>query len=202
VTCVTAARTRNRRGEGPRLRAEILAAASRILAETGSEEAVTLRAVARAVGISAPSIYAHFEDRAAIVDAVVDQAFADFRAALARGADGIADPVERLRAGCAAYLDFASHDRNRYRLLFERRDLIPDHTMSPTQWESFAFLVDSVQRCIDAGRSQSTDATGDACAIWTALHGYAVLHSGLPGFPWPPEPEMLDRIVYGLGHIR
>jgi AcrR family transcriptional regulator len=200
--CVTTTRERNRRGEGPRLRADILAAASQILAETGSEEAVTLRAVARGVGISAPSIYAHFADRAAIVDAVVEQAFVDFRAALARGADAITDPVERLRAGCAAYLDFAANDRNRYRLLFERRDLIPDRTVSQTQSDSFGFLVEAVQRCIDAGRSASTDATGDACAIWTALHGYAVLHTGLPGFPWPPEAEMLDRIVYGLGHIR
>jgi AcrR family transcriptional regulator len=183
------------------LRADILAAASQILAETGSEEAVTLRAVARAVGISAPSIYAHFEDRAAIVDAVVEQAFTDFRAVLGRAADDITDPVERLRAGCAAYLDFAEHDRNRYRLLFERRDLIPGRVVSEIQQDSFGYLVESVQRCIDAGRSDSTDATGDACAMWTALHGYAVLHTGLPGFPWPPGPEMLDRIVYGLGHI-
>jgi AcrR family transcriptional regulator len=49
-------RARNRRGEGSKLRADILAAATRLLEQTGSEEAVTLRAVARQVGISAPSI--------------------------------------------------------------------------------------------------------------------------------------------------
>jgi AcrR family transcriptional regulator len=198
---VTELRERNRRGQGAKLRDDILAAARRLLEESGSEEAVTLRAVAREVGISAPSIYAHFEDRTAIVEAVVDQAFTDFRTAIVRGAEGITDPVGRLRGGCAAYLDFAQRDRNRYRLLFERRDLIPDRAMSPVQADSFAFLVDAVQRCIDAGRSTSVDATGDACAIWTALHGYAVLHTGLPAFPWPPEPEMLDRIVLGLGHV-
>jgi AcrR family transcriptional regulator len=202
VIHVTTLRERNRRGHGTKLRDDILAAATQILTETGSEEAVTLRAVARAVGISAPSIYAHFEDRTAIVEAVVDQAFTDFRTAVVRGAEGIDDPVDRLRGGCAAYLDFAQRDRNRYRLLFERSDLIPDRPMSPVQAESFAFLVDAVQRCIDAGRSSSADATGDAAAIWTALHGYAVLHTGLPGFPWPPEPDMLDRIVLGLGHVR
>jgi AcrR family transcriptional regulator len=196
-----AARERNRRGEGAKLRDEILAAATRLLEETGSEEAVTLRAVARAVGISAPSIYAHFDDRSAIVEAVVDQAFKDFRAAIVRGAEPESDPVERLRCGCAAYLEFAEQHRNTYRVLFERRDLIPGRSISPVQSDSFAFLVDGVQRCIDAGRSTSRDAVGDACAIWTALHGYAVLHVGLPAFPWPPEPDMLDRIVYGLGHI-
>lgn len=201
--CVTemATRARNRRGEGARLRDEILTAATRLLEETGSEEAVTLRAVARGVGISAPSIYAHFPDRSAIVEAVVDQAFTDFTAAIVAGVGMASDPVERLRGGCAAYLDFAERHRNRYRLLFERRDLIPGGQMTQVQRDSFAILVAALQTCIDAGRSTSRDAFGDACAMWTALHGYATLHVGLPGFPWPPEPDMLDRIVYGLGRI-
>lgn len=200
--CVTdATRTRNRRGEGAKLRDEILAAASRLLEETGSEDAVTLRAVARGVGISAPSIYAHFTDRSAIVEAVVDQAFTEFTRAIETGVSAASGPVERLRAGCAAYLDFADRHRNRYRLLFERRDLIPRQQMTPAQRDSFAILVDALQGCIDAGRSTSRDAFGDACAIWTALHGYSVLHNGLPRFPWPSRSEMLDRIVYELGKI-
>jgi AcrR family transcriptional regulator len=196
-----ATRARNRRGEGAKLRDEILAAASRLLEETGSEEAVTLRAVARGVGISAPSIYAHFPDRSAIVTAVVDQAFTDFTQAIEAGVSTASDPVERLWAGCAAYLDFADGHRNRYRLLFERRDLIPGRQVTQAQRDSFAILVDALQSCIDAGRSTSQDAFGDACAIWTALHGYAVLHTGLTGFPWPSRSEMLDRIVYELGKI-
>jgi AcrR family transcriptional regulator len=201
--CVTdmTTRARNRRGEGAKLRDEILAAATRLLEQSGSEEAVTLRAVARGAGISAPSIYAHFADRSEIVEAVVDQAFADFTQAIAAGVGTASDPVERLRGGCAAYLDFADRHRNRYRLLFERRDLIPGRQMTQVQRDSFAILVDAMQSCVDAGRSTSRDAFGDACAMWTALHGYSVLHAVLSGFPWPPEPEMLDRIVYGLGHI-
>ena len=76
------ARRRNRRGEGGKLRADILAGATELLERTGSEEAVTLRAVARQIGISAPSIYPHFPDRDAIVDAIVDDAFGDFNAAI------------------------------------------------------------------------------------------------------------------------
>jgi len=44
----------NRRGEGVRLRSEILAAAAKILDATGDESAVTLRAVARAAGLGGP----------------------------------------------------------------------------------------------------------------------------------------------------
>ena len=118
-------RERNRRGEGGKLRADILAGATELLEETGSEEAVTLRAVARQVGISAPSIYSHFPDREAIVDAIVDGAFADFNAAISAAIDAAASPLARLRAGCAAYLRFAAERPNRYKFLFERQILAP-----------------------------------------------------------------------------
>ncbi len=75
-------RERNRRGEGGRLRADILAGATELLEQTGSEEAVTLRAVARQVGhLSAVDLHP-FPDREAIVDAIVDSAFADFNDAI------------------------------------------------------------------------------------------------------------------------
>ena len=47
-------RPRNRRGEGARLRAEIVDAATALIDESGGD-ALTLRAVARRAGISAPS---------------------------------------------------------------------------------------------------------------------------------------------------
>lgn len=197
-------RGRNRRGEGARLRNDILAAATELLERTGSEEAVTLRAVARQVGISAPSIYAHFADREAIVDAIVNGAFSDFNAAIRAAGDAAVraggGPRARLRAGCAAYLEFAAERPNRYKLLFERQDLINDapEAIPLVQTESFRDLVASVQDCIEAGLSASDDPARDATAIWVALHGFAMLHSSLPGFPWPGTDTMLDRILYGL----
>jgi AcrR family transcriptional regulator len=196
------ARERNRRGEGSKLRADILAGATRLLEQTGSEEAVTLRAVARQVGISAPSIYSHFPDRVAIVDAIVDDAFSDFNGAIYSAIEATADPLARLKEGCAAYLRFAAERPNRYRLLFERHDLIgAADPVPPVRTESFAWLVQSVQACADAGISASTDAQLDSTAIWTALHGYATLHSQLTGFPWPEHEAMIDRIVGGLAGI-
>ena len=59
------------RGQGNRLADDIVRGALAIIERTGSDEAVTLRAVAREVGIAAPSIYAHFADREAIIMAAV-----------------------------------------------------------------------------------------------------------------------------------
>lgn len=70
---------------------------------TPDEQAVTLRAVARRVGIAAPSIYAHFADRQAILLALVRDAFAELGRELS-AADAAAgpDPEQRLRAACTA----------------------------------------------------------------------------------------------------
>jgi AcrR family transcriptional regulator len=202
------ARERNRRGEGARLRDDILAAATELLEQTGSEEAVTLRAVARQVGISAPSIYAHFADREAIVDAIVNDAFSDFNAAILAASEAAVQagggPRARLRAGCAAYLEFAEERPNRYKLLFARQDLIGDAAegVPAVRLESFRELADSVQACIDAGISGSEDPDRDAAAIWVALHGFATLHSAGSGFPWPGTDTLLDRIIDGLAQLR
>jgi AcrR family transcriptional regulator len=202
-------RERNRRGEGARLRDEILAGATELLERSGgSEEAVTLRAVAREVGISAPSIYAHFTDRQAIVDAIVNGAFGDFNRAIQAASDAAArageGPRARLRAMCAAYLEFADERPNRYQLLFERRNLIGvgSEANRLIRIESFDLLVASVQACVDAGISASDDPARDAVAIWAALHGFATLRSFRPQFPWPGPDTMLDRIVSGLAQIR
>ena len=115
----TVTRARNRRGEGARLRDDIVDAAVALLDETGDQAAVSLRAVARRVGIAAPSIYRHFADQPAMMLAVVEQAFDELNAAL-RGARDAAgdDPRERLFAVCAAYLDFAQQHPGRYRTMF------------------------------------------------------------------------------------
>jgi AcrR family transcriptional regulator len=199
------ARERNRRGEGARLRADILAAATELLERTGSEEAVTLRAVARQVGISAPSIYSHFPDREAIVDAIVDDAFRDFNAAIRDASDDAAEagPLAGLRAGCGAYLRFAAERPNRYQLLFERRDFVGDGPprVPELRTESFDLLISGVRACVEAGISASADPKLAATAIWVALHGFATLRPHTPSFGWPDPGALLDRIIDGLAQI-
>jgi AcrR family transcriptional regulator len=201
----SASRPRNRRGEGARLREEILAAATRILEETGSEEAVTLRSVARDVGIAAPSIYAHFPDREAIVNTVVDAAFERLREVVSTvRAERGADPVAALLRGCRAYMHFALDRPGQYRILFGRTALPDVATDAAVQRRIGVFyaLVDSVADCVKAGRSDSTDPFTDATAIWSGMHGAVVLRIVTPRFPWPPLDESIDSMVYRLARIR
>jgi AcrR family transcriptional regulator len=198
-------RPRNPRGEGGKLRGDILAAATEILETTGSLDSVTLRAVARRVGISAPSIYAHFPDRETMLVAVIDDAFAELIDTLNEAIAPVSDPVERLRVGCRAYLRFAQQRPQPYRVMFMRGGG-PDTDTADLGGpdlgaEAFAILVDSIKDCADSGRSSSVDPFADATAVWVAMHGYSILHTGLPGFPWPPADDVFDRIVLRLAGV-
>ena len=70
---MTTTRTRNPRGDGARLRDEILTAATALVDD--GEVPLSLRGVARRAGISAPSIYGHFADLDALVAAMLAQSF-------------------------------------------------------------------------------------------------------------------------------
>ncbi|WP_189093251.1 TetR/AcrR family transcriptional regulator [Deinococcus ruber] len=204
---MTKTRTRNRRGEGVRLRQDILAAAADLL-DRGGEAAVTLREIALTVGISAPSIYAHFTDREAVVAALVSETFdlmeSDLRAAMEQAGP---DPVTRLRALAAAYLDFAVRWPQRYRVLFG--GLWSDRTVQPNVvanstsrmgHSAFGVLLEAVDACQRAGAASDTDPFSDAAGLWAALHGLAQLSAVAPLFPWPAG--LLDQLVSRLALLR
>ena len=127
---------RNARGQGTRLADDIVRGALAIIERTGSDDAVTLRAVAREVGIAAPSIYAHFADREAIIMAAVVKVFDELADRVEQAEAGASDdPVDRLLAGCQAYLDFGLAHPARYGLLFSPRGLAPED-----YWTSYSKL--------------------------------------------------------------
>ena len=204
---MTATRTRNRRGEGAQLRDDIVTAAVALLDETGDESAVTLRAVARRVGIAAPSIYRHFADQPSIMLAVVQQAFDELNAelygALAAAGD---DPRTRLFAVCTRYLEFARRHPGRYRTMFGGLWMPDLETSSLTEADLHALgqvsmdvLVEVLGGCVAAGIATTTDVSADAVALWVGLHGLAHQQSVTVSFPWPAD--IAERLVVALAHL-
>lgn len=202
------ARARNRRGEGGRLREDIVGAAAQLLDEAGDERAITLRSVARKVGIAAPSIYPHFPDQPAIMLAVVQREFADLARRLRAGAaEAGEEPGRRLRAVCATYLAFAESHPERYRTMFGGLWMPDLATSSLTEddlgtlgAESLGVLVDAFEACVAAGEAASDDVPADAVALWLGLHGLAHQRAVSPAFPWPRD--IADRVVSALAHLK
>lgn len=193
----------NPRGQGVRLRREVLDAAAALLAEEPAAGGVTLRAIARRAGVAAPSIYAHFPDRDAVLDTVVAEAFEALAADLGAAAAGVTAPADQLRAVCAAYLAFAADNPGRYRLLFGRSsaDVAAEQHPYDAGLAAFAHLARALKACIEDGSSTSRDAHADAVAVWTYLHGLVLLPPATPGFPWPDTAALLGRVAV-LAHVR
>jgi AcrR family transcriptional regulator len=198
-----ARRARSRRGEGESLRTEILAAAGRLLAERGDEGAVSIRMIADAVGVTPPSIYLHFPDKDALIEAVCEERFKAFDDALEAAAATAETPLDELRARGRAYVRFAVDNPEQYRVIFmtrHERAMSLDELVSPGPDASagaraFGHLVAAVTRATKAGSIASDDPVRTAIYLWSSFHGLVSLLISEPGFPWPPLDALVDGVL-------
>jgi AcrR family transcriptional regulator len=192
---------RGRRGQGERTREDILAAAEALLLATGSEDEVSIRAVADAVGVTAPSIYRHFPDKAHLIFEVCSRQFDRMAEEVAAvlAADPDAPATEQLRAAGRAYARFGLANPEHYRIMFMGHS---DHTPEMYDQEqvlesgAFGMVVALAQRAIDDGllRPELTDATMVAHALWAGVHGLVSLAVAKPDLPAPAVDERLEAL--------
>jgi len=189
-------RSRSRRGEGETLRADLLAATERLMIETGSAEAVSIRAIADAVGVTPPSIYLHFPDKDSLILAVCERHFETFDSVIEGAGRSTDDPVESLRRRGQAYVRFGLENPEPYRILFMTRNDSAQqrNVVVGAGARAFQHLVDAVQRCIDAGAFRPVDPVLAATGVWAAVHGVTSLLISLPGFPWPDIETLVDHV--------
>ena len=100
-------------------REQLLDVTKAIVAERGFH-AVSIEGVARAAGISRPIVYGHFDDLPGLLDALVRRegvrALGQLAAVLPPP-EAVGDPVERLLAGLAGYLEVVRDDPQTWRLV-------------------------------------------------------------------------------------
>lgn len=91
---------------GEKTRQRLVATATRLFAERGYE-ATPIDAVLSETELSRGALYHHFSSKESLFEAVLEQVEADIAAAIIDAVRGLSDPVESLRAGCAAWLEVA-----------------------------------------------------------------------------------------------
>jgi len=198
-------RTPNRRGEGGRLRHDLVVAALRLVDADGLAS-LSLRAVARGAGVSAPSVYRHFTNLDALVAAVLARCFEELIEEIIAGRDRGCNAGDRLLGSARSYLRYAERFPGRYALLFGRAStptgaattLVYDPTGGSER--AFAVLVDAVTPCLDVRHAGAGHASQVATAIWVGLDGFANLRVQRPHFPWPDPDTMLHHLV--LDHVK
>lgn len=185
-----------RRGEGERLREELLAAADRLLLREGDADRVSVRAVAAEAGCAPGAVYLHFADRQELLFSVCERHFAELSRRVA-AAEPHDDPVEALAAMGRAYVEFGTSHPEAYRVLFMTPAApveFTDERVAPAA--AFGHLVAAVERCIEDGRfTRTDDAWLVATGLWTGVHGVTSLLIAKPAFPWPPLDELVTHVV-------
>ncbi len=166
--------------------------------ETGDQSAVSIRAVADAVGVSPPSIYLHFADRNELIFAVCEEQFRHLDESMQQAVHGVDDPHDRIGARGRAYIQFGLDNPEHYRvLMMGRPDTTPDRFIDERLVLTLAFehVVGDVQAAIDAGAMRPGDPILIASGLWMMVHGITRLLIAKPDFPWPERDELLRHVL-------
>jgi AcrR family transcriptional regulator len=207
-----AGRRRAPRGEGDRLREEILVAVGDLLTETQDEAAVSIRAIADRVGVTAPSIYRHFADKDALLDSVCASVFQSMLVGVRGRLSADQEPLQRLRAIGIGYIEFGLANPEHYRLVFMRRDQTMSHLLpgSPTAVpiesplsatalagsEAFSLLLETMTDLVALlPDRERPDVYVAATSMWSLVHGITSLRIAKSGFDWPPYADELDAVL-------
>ncbi|MFO0696258.1 MAG: TetR/AcrR family transcriptional regulator [Polyangiales bacterium] len=186
-------------------RERILRAARELLRSAGPE-GLSLREVARSVGIAAPSIYEHFDGKDALVEALTLDTRSRLRHALERSVE--AAPEEALLAIGLAYVRFALSDPDGFRLLFlQRGSGRASLEQAVPEASPYSVVLRAVSDAALARRVRArstTEVEHIAYGLWALAHGIAVLRlTHLAGMQ--ADFEAADRAAFvaylaGLHH--
>lgn len=184
-------------------RQRLCQAAEQLFAERGIE-AVTMRELAQALGVSPMTPYRYFKDKDAILAAVRAAAFGRFAARLEAAIAQPGDPLNRSRNAGQAYIDFALSEPQAYRLMFDLSQ--PTEGDYPELQSAIVRARRTMTVHIEA-MIQADLLEGDAELIghmfWSVLHGMLMLQ--ITGKLAPTiDPAKLRSLVFqtltrGLG---
>ena len=196
-------RTRSRRGEGDKLREDILEAAERMLVESNDQSLLSIRAIASAVGVTPPSIYLHFADRNELLFAVCERQSREIERAMEAACAGVADPWERLRRRGRAYLAWGLQNPEHYRILMMSHSDATPQRFTDERLAGMAGLqavrADLVAG-IEAGAfDPMSDPLGGSELLWMAVHGMVSLLICKPEFPFG-DPDHVYEAMFELLH--
>jgi AcrR family transcriptional regulator len=164
------------------LRNELLDTAEAHLAAAGVE-ALSLRAMARAVGVSQTAPYRHFSDKAELLAALATRGYqklaADLESAATRAGD---HPIEQMHAFAHSYVNYAVANPELFKLMFgptlQPLESYPE--LYQASRDTYELVRDIMRRGIDQGIFRDEDDHYMANAGWSGIHGLAILKVDTP----------------------
>ncbi len=137
---------------------------------------LTLREVARRVGVSHAAPAHHFGDKAGLLTAYAIEGLEALRRALTAARDAETEPGSRLLAIGLAYVRFASEERGHFAVMFRPEHLnADDPTYREARQAAFEVLLEAVRDVRSDLEPGSADVLFAATGAWSIVHGFATL---------------------------
>jgi AcrR family transcriptional regulator len=172
------------------LRTALLAEAERTVRERGVQD-LSLRELARAVGVSHGAPRRHFPDRQALLDAVAEAGFARLGAELRSAVDGAGEDFQtRLRATAAAYVRFATRDAALLELMFAGKHREPAGALNEASHRAFSVLLDVIEQGQADGALERGEPERVGLVLFATIQGIAALVTG-----GMVDADQLDELV-------
>lgn len=145
--------------------------------KTHGIDKLSLRGLARAVGVSQTAPYRHFEDKNQLLADIATQAFEDLYEATFRYVNPDDTPLVNIGRTGFRYLMFARANPERYKLMFgpSIQNRSNYETMIATGQRGFEVLIGEVERGIQRGEFLNQNPFVLANVLWTQVHGLASL---------------------------
>jgi AcrR family transcriptional regulator len=160
-------------------------------------DALSLRQLAKVVGVSANAAYRHFADKDALLTAMAAEGFRRFAAAQSASVVGLAQAEDRLKASGRAYVAFAQTHPALYRLMFQRMDQVmaDPALMAHCSGGGMAVLLEATSSLVGAPLDDERVRVA-AAACWSLVHGLSSLaQGGQLGVFGLPMPDLIDRVL-------
>lgn len=183
------------------MRADILKA-GRALIRTGGFGALSMRALADAVGVRAPTLYDYFENKDDVLNALFLQGIDEARSYFYRMSASAPPGAARVIGIGLGYCDFAKDHPELFQLLFTRIDAnyVPGESQMDAGQSLFFEFRNEVAQAIEVGDLQEANIDQLTLILWAGVHGIVSLESC--GFQdkclSEPPPDMAASMVASL----
>jgi AcrR family transcriptional regulator len=187
-----------RRLKGADRREEILNAAAALYVTYGPSKTTT-RQIALAVGISQPSLYAHFPTKDALSYALAERSFEILEGRMEKAEQLVDDSNLLLATLISGYISYALEEPSAYQIAFmldlafegDAFGALPEHVgmRAYTIFNNKIAMLQQ-QNFVRAGR---TDVI--AQSIWAAMHGLCALLLARPLFPWADRDDLIGAHI-------
>lgn len=189
---------RRRLEQREQVRRTILAAAEGLLVAEGYER-FSMRRLAERCGYTVPTIYHHFGDKLRLVDALIEERFAEVLRHL-KTVPTSDDPLVTLSRLGHEFVAFVRRNPTHYRILMlPRGEQLVD---PPSAKEAIAMVQRPLHELQAAGRLLVRDSEAAFQAIWATLHGVLHLRIARPEYPWTDDVERLALEAMSRGLVR